>query len=230
MANGKKQLKTVYEKQVVFWSRKYLLKARAERAEVIAKAEALVKEPKKYNRATAYGAAAYVSNLEFDKTTGEIETKGRSLSLDREKIFQEEMLDGYYAITTSEHEMSDWDIIDTYRGLWEIEETFKVTKSELEARPVYVSSEDHIDAHFLTCFLALAIIRIMQKQTGKNYSAEEIIDCLNRIQCMHESENIYLFGYRSTISDALGTAFGIDFSRKRLALTEIKKILADVKK
>jgi hypothetical protein len=230
MANGKKKLRTVYEKQVVFWSRKYLLKARAERAEVIAKAEALVKEPKMYSRATAYGAAAYVSNLEFDKTTGEIQTKGRGLSLNREKILQEELLDGYYAITTSEHEMPDGDIIDTYRGLWEIEETFKITKSELEARPVYVSSEDHIDAHFLTCFLALVIIRLIQKQTGKNYSAEEIIDCLNRIQCMHESENIYLFGYRSEISDALGTAFGIDFSRKRLTLAEIKKILADVKK
>jgi hypothetical protein len=230
LVDGKVKPHKVYEKQVVFWSKKYFLKARAERAEVIAKAEGLVSDPKKYTRATAYGAAAYVNDLEFDKKTGEVLDNGKALSLNYEKIRQDEMFDGYYALTTSEHEMTDGEIIDTYRGLWEIEETFKITKQDLEARPVYVSNYDHIDAHFLTCFIALAILRIIQKQTGKRYSSESIIECLNKIQCMHEYENIYMFGYRNKLSDALGNAFGIDFTKKRLSLAEIKRILGDVKK
>ena len=231
MADGKTKTKQVYEKQVVFWNRKYWSKARAERAEVLAKAEKLIADPKKYNKATSYGAAAYVNNIDFDKETGEIRGKdGKALSLDIEKIEKEERFDGYYSIVTSELNMSEEQIIDTYRGLWEIEETFKITKSDLLSRPVYVSSYGHIDAHFLICFISLVILRLIQKQTGKIYSAETIIDCLNRIECMNEHENIYLFGYRSTVSDALGKAFGIDFTKKRLRLNEIKNILANVKK
>lgn len=230
MANGKKKTKTIYEKQVVFWSKKYRDKARAERAEVIKKAMDLIKNPAKYTKATSYGAAAYVLNLEFDKETGEV-LKGEKKSVfNFEKLAEDEKYDGYYAIVTSELEMSDYEIIDTYRGLWEIEETFKITKSELEARPVYVRNEDHINAHFLTCFIALAIIRIIQKKTNRKYSTAAIIDCLKRISCSLEEENIYLFDYRSEISDAIGEALGIDFMYKRLRLGEIKKILGNTKK
>ena len=229
MVSGRKQnTKHVYEKQVVFWSKKYFLKARAERAEVIAKAKALVEDPKKYTKATAYGAAAYVDNLEFDKKTGEIIVK--RLTVNYDKIKEEEKYDGYYSIVTSEHEMSNDEIIDTYRGLWEIEETFKITKTNLETRPVYVNDYEHINAHFLTCFIALAILRIIQKKTGGKYSAETVIENLKQIECMNEHENIYMFGHRNEITDELGNAFGIDFTRKRLRLAEIKKILGDVKK
>jgi len=79
--------------------------------------------------------------------------------------------------------MSDLEVIETYRGLWEIEETFRITKGVLETRPVYVSLQEHINAHFLTCFLALTILRIIQKRLGGSYSAERIIECLNRISC-----------------------------------------------
>ena len=95
--------------------------------------------------------------------------------------------------------MSDKEIIDTYRGLWEIEETFRVTKGTLEARPVYVSRKDRIDAHFLTCFIALVILRLMQKKTNRQYSTERIIKCLNKIACSNEQDNLYLFDYRSEI-------------------------------
>lgn len=230
MANGKTDTKTIYEKQVVFWSRKYFQKARAERAEVLAKAEALIADPKKFNKATSYGAAAYINNLEYDKQTGEILETGKSLNLNVKKIEDEEKFDGYYSIVTSELNMETNEIIDTYRGLWEIEETFKITKSDLESRPVYVRDEEHINAHFLTCFIALTILRLIQKKTNREYSSEKIIECLNKIECMHEYENLYLFNYRDKISDALGAAFGIDFTKKRLQLTEIKKILGDAKK
>ena len=230
MRSGKTAKKTVYEKQVVFWARKYADKARAERGELVKKAMALVADPRKYSKATSYGAAKYVKNLEFDKKTGEVVVVKKRPTFDQEKLVQEELFDGYYAIVTSELEMSDKQIIDTYRGLWEIEETFKVTKATLEARPVYVSREDRIGAHFLICFISLVIIRLMQKATKRRFSAEKIVSCLNSITCSNEQDNLYLFNYRSEVSDMLGDKFGIDFTAKRLRLGEIKNILAESKK
>jgi len=145
-------------------------------------------------------------------------------------VAEEEKYDGYYAIVTSELDMSDTEVIETYRGLWEIEETFRITKSTLEARPVYVSREDRIGAHFLTCFLALVILRLIQKKTAHRFSAGKILECLNSISCSNEQENIYLFDYRSEISDVLEDSLGIDFTKKRLRLGEVKNILATVKK
>lgn len=230
MKSGRKAKKTVYEKQVVFWSKKYADRARAQREEVVKKAWDLVADPKKYNKAISYGAAKYVKNLEFDKETGEVLEGSKRPYFDYDKLAEEEQYDGYYAIVTSELHMSDKAIIDTYRGLWEIEETFRVTKGTLEARPVYVSREDRIEAHFLTCFIALVIMRLIQKKTDRQYSAERIVECLNKIACSNEQDNLYLFDYRSEISDAIGNALGIDFTRRRLRLSEIKNILANSKK
>jgi transposase len=230
LSSGKKVKKTVYEKQVVFWGRKYALKAQREREEVVKKAHDLIANPQKYTKATSYGAAKYVKNLKFDDKTGEIlEVKERPV-IDLSKVAEDEKYDGYYSIVTSELDMSDTEVIETYRGLWEIEETFRVTKGVLETRPVYVSLRDHINAHFLTCFIALTIMRIIQKKTGKVFSAENIVECLNNISCSNEHENIYLFDYRSEISDAIGEALGIDFTNKRLRLGDIKKFLAQAKK
>jgi hypothetical protein len=230
LRSGKTSQKTVYEKQVVFWGRKYALKARAEREEILKKAYDLAANPQKYTRATSYGAAKYVKNLKFDSKTGEVVKAKEHLVFDSARVAEEEKYDGYYAIVTSELEMSSAEVIETYRGLWLIEETFRVTKGVLETRPVYVSLQEHINAHFLTCFIALTIIRIMQKKTGGRYSAERIVECLKRISCSNEDGNVYLFDYRSEISDAIGKALGIDFTSKRLSLGDIKKFLAKAKK
>ena len=230
LPSGKKVKKTVYEKQVVFWGKKYALKAKAERAEVLKKAHDLAANPQKYTKATSYGAAKYVKKLKFDKKTGEIVKVRERPVFDDAKVAEEQKYDGYYAIVTSELDMSDSEVIETYRGLWKIEETFRVTKGVLETRPIYVSIQDHINAHFLTCFIALTIMRLMQHKTGRLYSAESIVECLNRISCSNEYENIYLFDYRSDISDAIGKALGIDFTNKRMRLGDIKKILAQAKK
>ena len=228
--SGRTAKKTVYEKQVVFWAKKYADKAKAERQEVVKKAMELAADPNKYSRAVNYGAAKYVKNVEFNQDTGEILKGRKSPCFDFDKLAEDEKYDGYYAIVTSELKMSDGKIIDAYRGLWEIEETFKVTKGTIEARPVYVSREDRIGAHFLICFIALVIIRLIGKKTKRKYSAEKIIACLNAISCSNEQDNLYLFNYRSGISDAIGGAIGIDFKRKRLRLGEIKNILAESKK
>jgi len=227
--SGGKVKRVVYEKQVVFWAKKYADKARAERQKLVEKAMELARDPAKYERATSYGAAKYVKDIRFDKKTGEV-ILGKKPSFDLEKLKEDEKYDGYYAIVTSELDMADGDIIDTYRGLWEIEETFKVTKGTIEARPVYVSREDRIGAHFLTCFISLVIIRLIGKKTGRKYSPEKIIECLNSISCSNEQDNLYLFDYRSSVSDTIGKALGIDFTRKRLRRAEIKNILAESKK
>ena len=230
LPSGKRVKKTVYEKQVVFWGRKYALKAQAEREELLKKAFDLAANPQSYNKATSYGAARYVKNLKFDEKTGEVLAVKERPVVDWERVREEAKYDGYYAIVTSELDMSDVEIIDTYRGLWKIEETFRITKGVLETRPVYVSLQDHINAHFLICFIALTIMRIMQRKTGNVYSAEQIIECLHRISCSKEHENVYLFDYRTEVSDAIGKALGIDFTNKRLRLGDIKKILGQVKK
>jgi hypothetical protein len=231
MQSGRTAKKIVYEKQLVFWSKKYADKAAAERDELVKKAAALVADPSKYTKAVSYGAAKYVTNLEFDKKTGKLtEAEKGKPALDSNKANEEAKYDGYYSIVTSELHMSDDEIISAYRGLWEIEESFRITKGTLEARPVYVSREDRIRAHFLTCFIALVIARLLQKLTDKRYSCDKITACLNKISCSPEQENIYLFDYRSEVSDAVGKATGIDFTKKRLRLAEIKGVLAESKR
>ena len=227
---GGKMKKSVDEKQVIFYSKKYADRTKAERAEAVAKAQDLCLNPAKYNRATSYGALKYVDNVDFDKDTGEILTQnGHCPVFNETKFLEEEKYDGYYAIVTSEMDKSDDWIIDTYRGLWEIEESFKITKSELETRPVFVSREDHINAHFLSCFIALVIARLLEKKIGCSYPLPQILETLNKISCTLEEKNIYLFDHRSEISDAVGTATGVDFTRKRLRLSEIKNILTSCK-
>jgi len=230
MSNGKTKKKTVYEKQVVFWSKKYAGKARADREKIIQKAKAYVSNPGRYKNATAkHGAAKYVENIEVAESTGEVIESEKTLVFNELKLLEDEALDGYYSIVTSEKDMPDDEIIDTYRGLWEIEETFRVTKSTLEARPVFLSREERVRAHFLTCFISLVIVRLLQKLTGKCFSSEEIVNCLSRISCSHEADNIYLFDYRSDTADAIGQAVGLDFTRKRLRLNDIKNIIANAK-
>ena len=113
--------------------------------------------------------------------------------------------------------------------MWRIEDSFRVTKSDLEARPIYLGRKDRIKAHFLICFISLVIIRLIQKKTGYVYSPAALIEALNNISCSHECENLFLFDYRTHVSDALGSAFGLDFTKKRLARSEIKNFLASVK-
>lgn len=228
--NGKKLKKVVDEKQVIFYSEKYAKKAKADREKTMAKALDIIQSPGKYSRATSYGAAGYIKNITFDKETGEILSPQKLLELDIEKLQAEEALDGYYAIVTSEYKESDDQIIDIYRGLWRIEESFRVTKSDLEARPVFVSREEHIQAHFLTCFIALTIARIIEHKLGHKYSIGRILESLAKSECTHMKQNYYLFDYFDEVLDDIGSIFQIDFSKRVRSLGEIKKIIASTKK
>lgn len=229
-ADGKKMKKTVHEKQVIFYSEKYDKRAKAERAASIAKAQDLIANPGKYNRATSYGAVGYVKHIDFDKETGEILKLDKILELDLDKLKEDEALDGYYAIITSEYKESSDRIIEMYRGLWRIEESFRVTKSDLEARPVFVSREDHIQAHFLTCFLALVIARILEMKTDHKHSIAKLLESLGKAECTFIQQNYYLFDYYDDVLTDIGMIFEIDFSKRIRSLGEIKNIFADTKK
>lgn len=104
--NKKKQTVTIDQKQMVYYSQKYADKQKRDRLMVIEKAKDLIKNPGAYTRATSYGAAGYINDIKFDKETGQISTVS-SLSLNEDKIKEEEKFDGYYSIVTSEENLSD---------------------------------------------------------------------------------------------------------------------------
>jgi hypothetical protein len=151
-------------KVVAMWSRKYAERARHEREKVLEKSRQLVERPGAYTSATHYGAAQFVRGVTFDRRTGEVLTDSKVRpQLDQAAIDAAAALDGYYLIITSETGWDEGRILDAYRELWRIEESFRVTKTGgLDSRPVWVWTEEHIRAHFLTCYLALLIVRLSQ--------------------------------------------------------------------
>ena len=222
--NSKKKKKVrTDQKQMVYYSQKYADKQKRDRNQMIERAKDLIAHPKKYNRVTASGAAAYVNNISFDKSTGAV-ADGLNLSLKIDKIKEEEKYDGYYSIVTSELNMSDQELRCKYRGLSKIEDTFKISKSELEARPVLVWTKDHIESHFLTCFVALVITRLLEKKLGNKYSIHKIIDSLKNYNSIPIEHDLCLQNYTDEIIAELEKIFNIDFSKKYLTLTKIKKI------
>lgn len=222
--NDKVQYITVDQKQMVYYSQKYADKQKRDREKIIAKANDLISHPEKYNKATSYGVAGYVNNLKFVKSTGEI-ADGYDLSINQERIKEEEKYDGYYSIVTSEEHLSDIEIRRIYRGLSKIEETFKVTKSGLEARPVWVSRKDHIESHFLTCFIALVLIRLIEKKLDNKYSFEKIIESIRNYISINIEHDLYIQSFRNEVIDDFEEKFNIELSKKFKTLSEIKKNL-----
>jgi len=227
----------VDQRQIVFYSEKYAVRSKAKRSAAIKKAYAIINNPSEFTRATSYGALKYVKNVEIDKKTGEIKKSKAKPCFDMDKLIEEEKYDGYYAIVTNvfdegknKGKFSDDKIIDIYRGLWRLEDAFRITKHDFETRPIYLSRDDRIRGHFLTCYIALVIMRLLQKSVGFRHSPSKLIEAMNNISCVNECENMYLFDYRSSVSDDLGQSLGIDFKRKRLTLGDIKKYLGDAKK
>ena len=223
-SNGARRLKMrIYQKQMVYYSEKYAKKQRHEREKAVAKARDLIKNPASYTKATSYGCTVYINNVSFSKDTGEI-VNGKELTINEQKIAEEAQYDGYYAIVTSEKELSDNEIRDIYKGLWEIEESFKIIKSEFKTRPVFVSNEDHIQAHFLICFVTLVVMRVLEQLIGKCHSVRQIRNSLASYCCSYLDRNYYVFDYRDDVILTMEKTFGLDLSKKYMQLSKIKKI------
>lgn len=222
--NTKKQTITVDQKQMVYYSQKYADKQKRDRQMVIDKAKDLIKNPAAYTKATSYGAAGYINNIKFDKETG-IVSNHSELSLNLEKIKEDEKFDGYYSIVTSEENLSDLELRNIYKGLSKIEETFKITKSEFNARPINVRLEEHIDSLFLICFISLVIIRLLQFDINNKYTIKNILEKMKNFKVTHETGNLYKFiGYKPEIQ-YLNRKLDINMDKKYDTRENIKKIL-----
>ena len=223
-AEGKMVSVDIDEKQVLFYSEKYAKRAREQRQEVINKALNLIASPSKAAAAASYGASKYIKGIDYDKATGEILKTAEYVYLDEKKIEEEAQFDGYYALVTSELDMPEQEVIEHYRGLWKIEESFRLTKSDLEARPVYVSLEEHINAHFLTCFIALLFTRLLQLKTNHQFPAGQLLEALRNANGTLLNDNIYAFDFYNDCLKTLGETFQIPFQYKYLNKSEINKM------
>ena len=129
----------------------------------------------------------YIKNL-YTTENGEVaDTVNRSI--DYEKAKEDAKFDGYFAIVTSELDYDYSKILEVYSGLWRIEESFRITKSQFEARPIFVRTQKHIEGHFLICFISLLLIRMLQLKMNYSLSAERIIEALNTSMCITDSLN-----------------------------------------
>lgn len=131
------------------------------------------------------GIEEYTKEDIVDIETGEVLENTKKLrSVDVEKAQKDAVYDGYFCIITSELDYDEQQIRHVYGGLWRIEQSFRIMKSDLYARPVFVSKNEHIRAHFLICFVALLVIRIIQYRMGKKaLFAERIAGALNAATC-----------------------------------------------
>jgi uncharacterized protein YdaT len=221
---SKKQKVIVDQKQMVYYSEKYARKQAMDRAAMVERAKDLIKHPNKYDRITCAGSAAYIQNIRFNKSTGEI-VGGKALVLDQAKIEEEAKLDGYYSIVTSELKMTDHEIRNAYRGLSRIEETFKISKSDFSARPVYVSTNAHIDAHFATCFTALVLIRLLQAKLNNKYPVTKTLSSLRSYNCVQIDANTFQFSYFDEILADCEKQFGVTLDNKYSRRLEIRRML-----
>lgn len=167
---------------LLYWNKSEADRTRRKREEKLEKAARSV-------RNNAYsikkGIDEYTKENIVNKETGEVLGNTKKLrSVDLEKAEKDALFDGYFCIITSELDYDERKIREVYGGLWRIEQSFRIMKTDLYARPVFVSKNEHIRAHFLICFVALLIIRVIQHSMGERaLSAERIARALNAATC-----------------------------------------------
>jgi transposase len=165
--DGTKSKKVIKEKEIIYWSKKHYDKEVYQNKKFIEYLESCKENPDKL-KDKQRKSQEFIEVLDIDKKTGEvIKTDKLIVFLDQKLEKYKETL-GYYSIVTSEIEEDDKEIINRYHGLSRIEDSFRIIKSDLEGRPIYVWTEEHIKAHFLICFIALTIIRIIQYKVLKH--------------------------------------------------------------
>lgn len=168
----------VKEKVLVTWNKKYAIREKKRRDGAIEYASKLT-EAELFRQTSKKGGKRYLELSYLDKDTGEIKPFNPLIQFDKEQIEFDEQFDGINVLVTSELEMCDEDMIQHYGELYKIEDCFKITKSNIESKPVHVRREEHIEAHFLTCFLALIFLRVLQNKTNWELSPTRLIDALN---------------------------------------------------
>ena len=148
--------------------------------------------------------------------------------LDYTKIDEEAIFDGLYAVCTNlEDDVTD--IITVNKRRWEIEESFRIMKTEFKARPVYLSREDRIKAHFTTCFLALVIYRYLEKTLNEQYTVSQIVETLRTMSCVKKDNDFIPTYKRTDLTDSLHETFGFRTDYEILSEKTMKKIIKQTK-
>lgn len=152
--------------------------------------------------------------------------------LNTDAIQEEERYDGFYAVCTNLESMGIDEIVRINKKRWEIEECFRIMKSDFKARPVYLQTEDHIRAHFTTCFIALVIYRILEKKLHETFTCEEIIDTLKNMLIARPGEKMGFTPVytRTELTDALHETAGFRTDYQIITDVNMRKIIRESKK
>ncbi len=211
----------VKEKIVVTWNEKYAKREKVRREGALEYAAKLTNS-ELYRIASKKGGGRYLEKVVIDKETGKEVKLNPFIKLDIELAQEDAKFDGLSVIVTSEINMSDEEIIGAYRQLHKIEDCFRVTKTELSARPIYVWKDEHIQAHFLTCFISLTILRIIKNKVNNEMSTEKIIKALYNANAYKLPKDIFAIEENEELQQ-LNELLQIDWDKAYLRYEEIKR-------
>jgi len=211
------------QKLVLTYSVKYRDYMRRIRSTQIERAQKIMTgNPDKINKSSQNDYKRFIEKTHCT-SDGEVADK-KVYSINQELIAKEEAFDGFYAVCTNLEDSAS-EIIKVNKRRWEIEECFRIMKSEFKARPVYLSRDDRITAHFITCFISLVIYRLLEKKLGEKYTCKEIIDGLKSMNFFEVKGEGYIPTYtRTDFTDDLHAAFGFRTDYQIVSKTEMKKI------
>ena len=216
------------QKLIVTYSLKYRNYQRQIRNSQIERAKvAIANKSFKLDKCNQNDFKRFIKKTNITKD-GEVAEK-KVLSLNTDTIQKEEKFDGFYGVCTNLDDDPE-EIIKVNQRRWEIEESFRIMKSEFKARPVYLSRDDRITAHFTTCFLSLVILRFLEKVLDEKYTSSEIIDTLKNMNMQKNFDCSYEPIYtRTDLTDDLHEKFGFRTDYEILQESRLKKILTKTK-
>ena len=214
--------KKLHQRLIITYSPKYAAYQRTIRDKQVERAQKMLDSGNtKKNRKNPNDPARFI---EKTAVTPEGEAADIKYSLDENKITEETLYDGLYAVCTDLLDDNVADILKVSEGRWQIEECFRIMKTDFSARPVYLQDENRIQAHFLICFLALTIYRFLEKKMDLKYTCEELLETLKAINFAEIQEQGYIPLYkREAITDDLHEACGFrtDYQFITLSLIHI---------
>lgn len=217
------------QKLIVTYSIKYRDYQRKIRLSQIERAQkAIDTNPTKIGKCNQNDYRRFISKTNITPD-GEV-AENEILHLDTALIEKEEAFDGFYGVCTNlEDEASE--IIKVNHRRWEIEECFRIMKSEFKARPVYLSNDDRIQAHFTTCFLSLIIYRLLERKLDEKFTCHEIISELRDMEFFEIKNEGYVPTYtRTDFTDSLHETFGFRTDYQIVATNTMKKIIKETKR
>ena len=219
----------IEQRLIVTYSVKYQEYQRKIREGQIQRALKLIEtNPKKISKTKQNDPKRFIITINTTKD-GEV-AEEKHFEIDQNIINQEAMYDGLYAVCTNLEDPVE-EIVKVNHSRWEIEESFRIMKSEFMVRPVFHRKEDMIKAHFTTCFLALIVYRYLEKELNEKYTVTEIIDTLKEMNMKLENKNSYIPNYtRTDLTDDLHDKFGFRTDYEVMDIKKFKKIFNQIKK